>query len=114
MNPTFTAPPDHGAVHIELHYDVADAPQMRDNSRSVFVPELVTVSFLDGRPAYINAKGRRVVSNRYTNGGFGIEADGTIRPDHAGRTPDRWMAETVAKAMQHPAVLACRPVTTAV
>lgn len=108
MPPTFTAPATRGAVHIELHYDVADAPEMRDNSRSFFVPEFAVVSFVDGRPSYINARGRRVISSRYTNGGFGIGPDGAIRPDHRGETAPAWMAEVVAKAMQHVVVLAAR------
>lgn len=107
-NPVFTAPPVRGAVRLELHYDVADAEAMRDNNGSMFVPETATVSFVDGRPSYINAKGRRVSSGRYTAGGFGIEADGSIRADHRGYEPPRWMVETVEKAMQHVAVRVIR------
>jgi hypothetical protein len=104
----FTAPTVCSSVELNLNFDVADAPSMRDHSHSPFMPEVATVSFMDGRPSYISAKGRRIVSSRYTTGGFSIEDDGRVLPDFRGDAPPLWMVETVAKAMQHPAVVAIR------
>jgi hypothetical protein len=106
--PVFTAPTARYYVEMTLNFDVADAEPMRDNSGSMFVPETAAVSFVDGVPSYINARGRRTGSGRYTDGGFGVQPDGSIPTDIRGVDADVWMVETVAKAMQNPAVMAAR------
>jgi len=107
---TFERQPGPGVV-IEIAYSISGAADLRDTRRSRFEPLEATVHFRDGKPRFVSIRGRRHNERRtWTNGGFGIDADGSIRADHCNEQAPPFVRAVIDDASQHPAVLACAPV----
>lgn len=101
-------PAPAGGIRIEVPYVLTGAADIRDARRSKFEPLEGTVTFVDGRPWWVHFKGRRHNERRtWTEGGFGIEADGSVRRNAAGELPPPIVDALIEDARQHPAVHAC-------
>lgn len=78
-------------------YTVTDAENLRDASRCEFQPEEATIIHR-GIPWFIEIKGRRVKSGRYTRTGYRINEDGSIEPHYRFGPPPNWVADLVKRS----------------
>ena len=75
---------NHQLVRVETLnvYRVAAVPQMRDNRRSPFAPEEVTIRRMSGRGVWhIKVTGYKLSNGQNTETGFTVDKDGTIEPN---------------------------------